>query len=79
MKKYLEILLKEKNINTEDEEFHIKGESGINIMPLGVIIEHILITTKEEQNKIKNVLIEIDYKNGDILHFFEHLGKALAI
>jgi hypothetical protein len=76
---WLDTLIEEKGIDTESIEFEIEGESGLNIIPLGVVIEHIKITTKEEQKKIKDILVMIDFKNGDICHFFKHLAQAIAI
>jgi hypothetical protein len=48
-------------------------------MPLEVIIDTIKQAPKHEQAQIKNVLIAIDFKNGDIMHFFKHLAGAIAI
>ncbi len=78
MKKYLYTLLEEKNIDLETP-IEVQGDSGTNYMTVETVIEHILITSKEEQKKIKNILVQIDFKNGDILHFIKHLAQALAI
>ena len=32
-----------------------------------------------EQRKIKDILVEIDFANGDPMHFFGYLAKALVI
>ena len=74
---WIETFIEEKNINLDDI-FEVEGESGTNIMSYGVIVEHILIAPVQEQEKIKNVLVQIDFKNGDPLHFFRHLGQAIA-
>ena len=76
---WLDTLIEEKGIDTESIEFEIEGESGTNFIPLGVVIEHIKITSKDEQKKIKNILVMIDFKNGDICHFFKHLAQSIAI
>ena len=47
-------------------------------IPLEVVIENIYIASKKEQKEIKNILVYIDYKNGDVYHFFEHLATAVA-
>lgn len=31
-----------------------------------------------EQAAIKTTLVKIDFRNGDILHFFRHLAGAIA-
>ena len=53
-------------------------EKGLNIIPLGVVVEHILIAPQHEQNQIKNTLVKIDFHNGDVMHFFTFLAKAIA-
>ena len=56
----------------------VEGQSGTNFIPLGVIVEHIAIAPTHEQNQIKNTLVKIDFLNGDIMHFFTYLAKAIA-
>lgn len=77
MKNWIETLIEEKglNINTTME---IEGQSGLNIIPLGVVVEHILIAPLSQQKQIKNTLVKIDFHNGDIMHFFNYLAKAIA-
>ena len=41
------------------------------------IINAIKTTSKDEQSEIKNILVAIDYKNGDIKDYLRHLSKAL--
>ena len=75
--KWINTFIEEKNINLEDT-FEVEGPSGTNVIPYGVIVEHILIAPKHEQANIKNVIVNIDFRNGDVKHFFRHLGKAIA-
>lgn len=77
MKNYINTLIEEKGLNL-NTTFDIEGLSGLNIIPLGVVVEHILIAPTHEQNQIKNTLIKIDFHNGDIMHFFTYLAKAIA-
>jgi len=77
MKNYIYTLIEEKGLDLESD-FEVLGESGLNIIPLGVVVEYFLNTPKEMQNKIKDTLVKIDFHNGDINHFFEHLAKAIA-
>jgi len=74
---WLNIFIEEKNINTHDT-FEINKNDTFNIISYGSIIEHMKATTKQEQQKIKDIIIMIDFKNGDVLHFFRHLGQAIA-
>jgi len=75
--RWLDTLVEEKGLDTE-EVFEVDGPSGVNWIPLGVIIEHIKIAPAHEQEQIKTVLVKIDFRNGDVMHFFEHLAGAIA-
>ena len=44
-----------------------------------IFIESMKITTKDEQEKIRQMLVKIDFQNGDPMHFFKHLAKAMAL
>ena len=76
--KWLDTLIKEKELDT-DHVFEANGPSGPNYIPLAAVIESIKITTRQEQHQIKVTLIKIDFANGDVMHFFNHLAQALAI
>jgi len=78
MKKYLVALFEEKNISLETS-IEAQGESGTNFMTLQTVVDAIVIVPKHEQRKIKDILVQIDFKNGDVLHFMKHLANALAI
>jgi len=75
---WIDTFVSEKGIDTE-KTFEVEGkEWGMNIIPVGVIIEHMKITTAEEQAGIKDIIVKIDFNNGDVLHFFKHLAQAIA-
>ena len=74
---WLDTLIEEKGIDLEDY-FYFDKDGEFNIMQYGTVVEAIKSTSKEEQNKIKHILVEIDFKNGNIEHFLKHLGQALA-
>lgn len=75
---WLDTFVEEKGIDLE-QSFTVEGPVyGENIIPYGVIVEHIKATSPEEQKKIKDIIVRIDFMNGDVLHFFRHLGKAIA-
>ena len=77
MKNYLNALISEKGLNLETI-IEVQGDSGTNFIPLGVVAEHILIANNTEQSQIRNTLVKIDFHNGDVMHFFTHLAKAIA-
>ena len=75
---WLDTLINEKGIDRE-EEITVEGESGTNFMTVETVVEAIKATGKQEQGKIKDTLVLIDFKNGDIVHFFRHLAQAIAV
>ncbi len=75
---YLENLISEKGLSPYTE-IEVEGNSGTNFMTLEVVIEAILMSSKEEQKQIRETLVKIDFKNGDVMHFFKYLAKAMAI
>ena len=76
-KKYLKNLIDEKGIDT-NLAFKVKGETGINLIPIGVVIEHILLAPIKEKRAIKDWLVKIDFVNGNVLDYFKHLAQAIA-
>ena len=75
---WLDTFLDEKNIDL-DREFEVEGPSGTNFIPVACVVEAIKQTVGAEQAEIKNTLVKIDYLNGDVYHFLNHLAGALAI
>jgi hypothetical protein len=47
-------------------------------MTYKTIYEHILIANDQEQKQIKDMIVKIDFLNGNVLKFFKHLGNAIA-
>ena len=75
---WIDTFTKEKGIDTE-RNLTVEGPSGMNIIPVGVVIEAMKAAPKGERDGIKKMLILIDFKNGDPLHFIRHLAKAIAL
>lgn len=74
---WLNTFIAEKNIDPE-QTLRVEGESGLNMIPVGCVIEAIQNAPASEQQQIKNTLVAIDFKNGDVLHFIRHLAQAIA-
>ena len=77
--KWIDTLIEEKNLDTEFTVFEVEGESGMNFIPMGCVIEAIKSAPKHEQVSIKNMLVRIDFKNGNIVDYFKHLAQAIAL
>lgn len=75
--KWLDTFVEEKGIDLE-KTFEVNGPNGWNLIPVGCIIEAIKETVGQEQAKIKNTIVKIDFMNGDVYHFFNHLAGAMA-
>jgi len=52
---------------------------GDNYIPMTVVVEAIGATSTQEQQAIKAALIRIDFTNGDVMAFFDHLAGRIAL
>jgi len=75
---WLDTFINEKGVDL-DATFEVEGAMGANVMPYGVVVEAIKSAPDHEQRAIKSTIVKIDFVNGDVRHFFRHLGQALAI
>ena len=74
---WFETFLSEKK--TPFAQWEITAEDGaIHIINNDVVIEHIKIASPAEQSQIKNILVKIDFQNGNVNHFFQHLAQGLV-
>lgn len=77
-KTWLDTFVDEKGLNRE-HLFTVEGrEWGENIIPLQCVIDMAGQATYYEQTKIKEILVRIDFANGNPMHFFAHLAKGVA-
>ncbi|KXO91062.1 Uncharacterised protein (plasmid) [Tsukamurella tyrosinosolvens] len=75
---WIDTFIEEKGLDIE-HRFDVEGpEWGWNSIPFSIVIDTAKHTTPAEQAQIKKTLVDIDFHNGDAMHFFEHLAKALA-
>ena len=74
--KWFETFLEEKNAPIKSWEIESNGTT--HFIDSDVVIEAIKTTSGQEQAQIKNTLVMIDFKNGDINHFFKHLAHGLV-
>lgn len=75
--KWLMTLIEEKGLDLETS-IEVNHNGTVHMMTLGVVVEGCLATTAEEQAQIKKILVQIDFKNGDVMHFFKHLAAGMA-
>lgn len=75
---WLDTFVEEKGLD-RDEHFDVEGPSGMNVFPMGLVIDTIKRADPQEQAAIKRQLIVLDYQNRDVAEYFKHLAGALAI
>ena len=77
--KWLDTFIEEKGINLESC-FTVKGPRlEDNNMSIGIIVEHIKISSPAEKAGIKDMMVYLDFINGNIIDYFKHLGRAIAL
>lgn len=78
MKSYLDRLLSEKGISP-DHVFQIETNDiwGTHFVPLEVLVEFLTDLPKSYQDQIRKTLIQVDFVNGSVLHYLEHLTKGM--
>jgi hypothetical protein len=54
------------------------GASGTNWIPIGCLVDLMKLAPKHEQARIKDMLVRIDFRNGNVLDYLKHLAKAVA-
>lgn len=73
--KWLRTFIEEKGLDLH-ESFDITHNGQFHIMELGALIDIIVKSSKAEQKQIKNTIVMIDFKNGDVMHYFNFLAEA---
>lgn len=76
--KWLDTFISEKGVNV-DRILEVEGASGVNMMPVQIVLDAIKSAPANEQAAIKTTFVKIDFVNGDVLHFINHLARAIAI
>jgi len=77
MNNFFTTFFNEKNLDFQ--YYTVNSPNGTpNIIPSTVVIEAIKHTKGEEAAKIKDMLIQIDFFNGNIHNYLQHLAQALT-
>ena len=75
---WLNTFIDEKGIDREDV-IEAKGQSGMNLIPVGCLLEAMEQAPTREQATIAIMLQKIDFANGNVMHYLTHLAQAIAI
>lgn len=74
---YLERFFEEKEIHYD--VFEVKHNGKVHLIDNEMIIDLILYRTPlPEQKKIVDILRKIDFANGNVNHFLQHLANAFV-
>ncbi len=72
--KYLEILLEEKNINSETNLLENEGNFGLTIQ---MLIDFIYSMPANIRKQVENTFRKIDFMNGDVMNYINFLAKGM--
>lgn len=75
---WLDTFVAEKGIDLE-AIMTVPGPSGDNFIPVSALLAAMKAAPSHEQAGIKSMVVKIDFRNGDVLHYFRHLAQAIAI
>lgn len=73
--KWFETLLKEKGLDGYTL-YEIEHEGQKHFIPNEIVYEEIKKLSLKEKEKVKSILVKIDFYNKSMTHFFEHLAKG---
>lgn len=77
MNNFFTTFFNEKNLDFQ--YYTVNSPNGTpNLIPSTVVIDAIKHTKGQEAGKIKAMLIKIDFFNGDVHNYLQHLAQALA-
>lgn len=68
-------MIEEKGLDTETMQVqHTNGE--IHMVEMGALLEVIDLTSPDDRVNIHGIMSRIDFLNGDLMHFMNHLAKG---
>tara|TARA_R100001082_G_C4265054_1_gene117207 strand:- start:239 stop:481 length:243 start_codon:yes stop_codon:yes gene_type:complete len=78
MNTFFDLFFDEKNL--ENRIYEVAAPQGtMNFIETDMVIAKIKTTQGEEAQKIETVLRKIDFANGNVHHFLNHIAQAMAV
>ena len=74
---WLDTFLDEKGFD-KNHIFEHETENDFHMVDAGCLIDFLKNLDHETQTKIKNTLVQIDFKNGDYMHFLNYLSNGMV-
>jgi hypothetical protein len=76
--KWLDTFVEEKGIDRERVFDFTEGDVW-HYMPVGAVLDFLRNeANRADQSNAKQIIVMIDFKNGDVYHFLRHLAHGLA-
>tara|TARA_Y100000287_G_C14159197_1_gene323833 strand:- start:615 stop:941 length:327 start_codon:yes stop_codon:yes gene_type:complete len=77
--KWLDTHIEEKDIDTEHLLQVVCKSNNMHLMPVGVVVDYLKhgIDAKEQAD-VKDILVKIDFRNGDTMHFLNYIAEFIA-
>ena len=72
--KWLDTFMSEKNL--PDRIFEIEHGGDVHMVESDYVVELAKQSSPQEQSFIKETIVKIDFMNGNVHHFFEHLARC---
>ncbi|MEC0259352.1 hypothetical protein [Paenibacillus lautus] len=77
-KRYLELFFEEKEL--EPRIFTVEHNETVHMIESALLQDLIINhTSASEQGQIRAILVKIDFYNGDVNHFLEHLAQGYVM
>ena len=76
--KWLDTLIEEKELDKEHLFEWDTDDGTFHIMGLDFVLNHLKGLKPEFQMNVKNKIVQIDFYNGDLLHFFKYIARGIA-
>ena len=75
---WLKTFLKEKGINRATV-FRIESGEGVQIVTLETVEEYLSTLDKEAQDRVKDKLLQIDARGGNVLLYLQQIAHLIAV
>jgi len=74
---WLTTFAEEKQLDMSEPVEGKRVSGKITQLQVGDVLSAMMSAPASEQAQIKNILVQIDFANGDVMHFIRHAAKAL--
>jgi len=74
--KWFKTFIEEKGLGEKEETFVIKWNGSTHLVESNVVMDLIKNCTTHEQSKIRETLVMIDFRNGDVWDYIKFLAEC---